>query len=120
MARPRESTRAATSRSSTSFEPSISSRLIFAVQAEADLASIFEWTSTHFSERQARVYIDGLERALERLLEFPGIAPRYAGLSGRYRVKRYCSHLVYYRGEGDDILIVRILHVRRDAPATLA
>jgi plasmid stabilization system protein ParE len=35
-------------------------------------------------------------------------------------VKRYCSHLVYYRGEGDDILIVRILHVRRDAPATLA
>ena len=76
-------------------------------------------TSGHFSERQARAYVDGLERALERLLEFPEIAPRYAGLKGRYRVKRYRSHLVYYRREKHDILIVRILHVRRDAPAGL-
>jgi plasmid stabilization system protein ParE len=53
------------------------------------------------------------------LLEFPDIAPRYAGASGRYRVKRYRSHHAYYRREGDDALIVRIIHVRQDAGAAL-
>ena len=55
---------------------------------------MFEWTRRHFSQDQARAYVDGIEGTAERLLEHPDIAPRYAGANGRYRVKRYRSHLV--------------------------
>ncbi len=120
MAKLLEPTHASTSKSSTSFEPSITPRLIFTVRAEADLASIFEWTNAHFSEPQARLYVDGRESALERLLDFPDMGPRYAGAGGRYRVKRYGGHVAYYRREAHDVLIVRILHVRQDQPSTLS
>ena len=47
------------------------------------------------------------------------MGPPYAGARRRYRVKRYRSHLVYYRRQANDILIVRILHVRQDSPVNL-
>jgi toxin ParE1/3/4 len=87
-------------------------------RAETDLEAIYDYTVEHWSVRQARSYLKGLEVTL-------------MGLAGGRRVGRdaefdngmmkviHESHVVYYLTTDRDINVVRILHTSMDAPRRL-
>lgn len=62
-------------------------------------------------------FLDQLDLVMERLLTFPNGAPPVDGFPGVRRARmRQFPYGVFYRLDGHDILILRVLHSRRDAP----
>nr|WP_054685187.1 type II toxin-antitoxin system RelE/ParE family toxin [Microbacterium sp. No. 7]ALJ21435.1 hypothetical protein AOA12_16655 [Microbacterium sp. No. 7] len=61
--------------------------------------------------------LDQLDRVVDRLITFPKGAPPVDGFPGVRRARmRQFPYGVFYRLDGDDILILRVVHTRRDAP----
>ncbi|MHA6723537.1 type II toxin-antitoxin system RelE/ParE family toxin [Sphingomonas sp. RS2018] len=82
--------------------------------ARTDLRDIGTYSKTTFGSRVGSDYLDGLIGAFDRLAARPmaGVAERDLGEGMRSFL--YRSHRIYYRVEGDDLLIVRVLHHARD------
>lgn len=59
-----------------------------------------------------------LEACFRLLAASPGLGGPLEGTA--YRRHRQQAHIVVYRGVGDDIEIVRVLHAEMDLPARLA
>lgn len=67
-------------------------------------------------EDVAHQFLDQLDLTMDRLLTFPNGAPPVEGFPGIRRARmRQFPYGVFYRLDGIDILILRILHSRRDA-----
>ena len=63
-----------------------------------------------------RQFLDRFDLAVERLLSFPRGAPPVDGFPDVRRARmRPFPYGIFYRLDGDDILILRVLHTRRDA-----
>ncbi|WP_062519029.1 type II toxin-antitoxin system RelE/ParE family toxin [Demequina silvatica] len=64
-----------------------------------------------------RRFLDRLDRAMDRLVMFPNGAPPVDGLPGvrRARIREF-PYGLFYRLDAGDILILRVLHTRRDTP----
>ena len=92
-------------------------RLDIKATARAELAQIYNYSVAEFGPTVAETYLTGLRNAVERLLEFPFMGTIYPDVIPEIRVILYRSHRVFYRIEGDKVLIVRILHKMRDARA---
>jgi toxin ParE1/3/4 len=92
-------------------------RLDIKAAARAELAHIYEYSVAEFGWQVAEAYIFGLRQAFDRLLEFPFIGPIYPDVSPEVRVLLHRSHRIFYRIEGDMVLIVRVLHKHRDMRA---
>ncbi|MFZ2965185.1 MAG: type II toxin-antitoxin system RelE/ParE family toxin [Rhodoglobus sp.] len=61
-------------------------------------------------------FFDQLDLVVDRLITFPNGAPPVDGFPGVRRARmRQFPYGVFYRLDGDDILILRVLHTRRDA-----
>lgn len=61
--------------------------------------------------------LDQLDRVVDRLITFPNGAPPVDGFPGVRRARmRQFPYGVFYRVDGDNILILRVVHTRRDAP----
>lgn len=90
-------------------------RLIFSSDAGADIDEIAVFSIRSFGRDVADDYLAGLEFACERLQEFPEMAAVYPRLRPAVRCLIYRSHRVFYRADDDSVLILRILHHRRDA-----
>lgn len=59
--------------------------------------------------------LDQFDLVIDRLVAFPNGAPPVDGFLGVRRARmRQFPHGVFYRLDGDDILILRVLHTRRD------
>ncbi|CAA9521549.1 MAG: hypothetical protein AVDCRST_MAG31-1645 [uncultured Sphingomonas sp.] len=101
------------------FGKSTISRLRYSEDALNDLRAIFGWTKRHYGRDQANAYTAGLEKACDGLLRYPAGAPVHASGARSYCAKRYRSHRIFYRADGGDLLVVRILHTAQDAPAAL-
>lgn len=84
------------------------------VKAEEDLAEIYTYGILQFGYTQANKYALGLEETLLKLAQTPFLGKQSDFLSNGLRFFIYKSHLVFYRLEEKDILIVRILHQSRD------
>jgi plasmid stabilization system protein ParE len=64
----------------------------------------------------ARQFLDQLDRVLDRLTVFPHGAPPVDGFAGVRRARmRQFPYGVFYRLDDDDILVLRVLHTRRDS-----
>ena len=90
-------------------------RLILSRRAKEDLLEIWEFIADH-DEIAADRYIDHLrDRALE-LLHFPelGRARNEIHLNLRSLLAR--NHLLFYKIEGEEVQILRILHGSMDLP----
>ncbi|MGL1835130.1 type II toxin-antitoxin system RelE/ParE family toxin [Rhodocyclaceae bacterium SMB388] len=99
-------------------------RIRLAHAAERDFVDILQWTTEHFSPRQARVYETTLRNALTALVHGPG-AP---GVRARpdlgvgviclhvARKRRKGRHFIVFRAHDDKNLIevLRILHDSMD------
>lgn len=77
-------------------------------RAENDLDSIAEYSLERWGHAQAERYVNGLQALCEHLDELPILNRPH---DGPYLRRAYESHVVFFRRENDDdILIVRILH----------
>ena len=92
-------------------------RLDIKATARAELAQIYDYSVAEFGPKVAEAYLTGLRNTFDRLLEFPFIGTIYPDVTPDVRVTIHRSHRVFYRIDGDEILIVRILHKMRDARA---
>ena len=93
-------------------------KLSLTQQARADLADIQAFTIERFGLDQWPVYQKRISDALLRLQSTPMIGKQVEGLPEAYR--RYHlgrpkgAHVVYYKTDADELLILRIVHDSRD------
>jgi toxin ParE1/3/4 len=92
--------------------------------ANRDVENAVDHYVVEADERVALGFVDALERAYRTIQRHPAAgSPRYAhelGLPGlrTHLLKRY-PYLVFYVEQVDRIDVWRILHARRDIPASL-
>ncbi|HEX8614433.1 MAG TPA: type II toxin-antitoxin system RelE/ParE family toxin [Telluria sp.] len=87
--------------------------------ARADLESIWRHTFDRWGIEQAERYIDTLTQAFDDLAETPGIARTCDNIRQGYRRFVVEKHTVYFRITRWGISIIRVLHVKMDAPRHL-
>lgn len=90
-------------------------QLRLSAEAERDLISIWQYSADNWGEPQADRYLDLLDAAMRTLESNPDPGLDVGALKTGYRRIRAERHVVYYRREGDDVVIIRILHERMDA-----
>ncbi|MBL8496487.1 type II toxin-antitoxin system RelE/ParE family toxin [Nitrosomonas sp. JL21] len=83
-------------------------------RAVTDLSDIADFTIQSFGIEQARFYRDGLNNCFDILADNPQLGQSATELAPSLKRFEYQSHVVFYKSQGADILIVRILHQRMD------
>lgn len=83
--------------------------------ARSDLQDIYQCSAAEFGIDAAESYLKGLRSSFDRLLEHPFAGRVFTGVNPTLRVLIHRRHQVFYQLEGNLILIVRVLHVRRDS-----
>ena len=82
----------------------------FSRGAKADLLSIGAYTIQTWGTAQAERYLDSLEHCAKMLARNPALGRRCEWIRpGLHRFEKG-RHVVFYREEGDGILVSRILH----------
>ncbi|MEZ5891492.1 MAG: type II toxin-antitoxin system RelE/ParE family toxin [Xanthobacteraceae bacterium] len=89
--------------------------LIVRAEARADLLDIYSQGVEHFGDEAAQNYMAGIDKAMDRLCEFPLIGPNYPGLRLNVRYLAYRRHHIFYDYDGETVWVVRILHHALDA-----
>ncbi len=84
------------------------------IEADEDIVRIYVQGVTNFGAGQADAYFEGLFETFEILAVNPQMARERSELSPPVRIHPYGSHVVAYMIEGEDILIVRVLHGSQD------
>ena len=79
-----------------------------------DLADIAAYTIDRFGILRARRYRDALKRHFTQLAQHPNIGRDYAHIRSGLRRYESQSHSIYYMQTASGVLIVRVLHARRD------
>ena len=64
----------------------------------------------NFGVEQADRYVDELGALIEFLAEFPRTGRERTGVRPPVRLYPYLGHNVIYRLEGDELVVVRVLH----------
>lgn len=94
--------------------------LTLSKEADSDIDAILLWTEERFGVPQAETYLERIDAALQALTHdpFPTTSQvRDQDLGRSYRthhLERRSRHVVVYRVEGEQVLIVRILHDSMD------
>ena len=83
-------------------------------QADIDIISIYVQGARDFGAAQAEKYHAGLVRCFDLLSDNPLLARERSEFSPPVRLYFYEAHVIVYMQEGNDILIVRVLHGRQD------
>ena len=81
-------------------------------QAEADLLDIAAYTLRTWGQEQAIRYIDELEAACHRLADNPEVGRACDYVRPGLRRMEHGRHVLFYRIEAKEILVVRVLHQR--------
>ena len=80
-----------------------------------DLETLWDYTEQRWGTAQALHYLDALETAFQSLAQAPESGQRCDAIRAGYRRSWVEQHGVYYRLEGDAVVVVRVLHQRMDA-----
>jgi antitoxin ParD1/3/4 len=95
--------------------PGTHSEIIAGAEARADMVDVYARGIDRFGPEAATAYIEGIDRALSRLAEFPLIGPAFPGLRMPVRYLAFRSHHIFYDFDGTTVWVVRILHHAQDA-----
>lgn len=87
--------------------------------AQDDLDGIFDYTAQQWGFEQAIRYTQAIADACARLAAAPLQSRDCGHIRPTYRCAAVGRHMLYFRVEDYGIAIVRILHVRMDAPRHL-
>lgn len=83
-------------------------------RAERDFLQIWDYTFRQWGEAQADEYLDQLDAGIGILAENPELGISRDEVRAGYRVLFIASYAVYYTVTRSRVLIVRVLHERRD------
>ncbi len=83
--------------------------LQYRASARRDLAEVYAYSAQRWGDEAAARYIEGLERAIARLVRFPKMGRAY---TARLRRIRYEHHVVFYAVE-DRIVVEAVRHERQ-------
>jgi toxin ParE1/3/4 len=86
-------------------------RLIFTDEAKQDLVAIRRYTQEKWGTLKAKTYLSELRTTLMRLQEQPLIgSDRSADLGKGVLGFPYVSHMIYYRLQENNLIVLAILH----------
>ena len=83
-------------------------------EADNDIAGVFEFGALEYGFQRAEDYVDGLRDTLDRIGARPYIVRERTEFRPAVRIYPYNAHVVIYRIENEDALIIRILSARQD------
>jgi len=83
-------------------------------QAWRDIASIHRENLERFGSAQAAKYSRGFLNLFDVIAANPRMARVRKGFALPYRMHRHGSHLVFYRIDGERIIIARLLHFKQN------
>ena len=83
-------------------------------KAVDDLESIWDYTVNAWSEEQAERYIRLLNSEFKQIAEDPTLGRRCDEIREGYRKRSVGHHMIFYRLDGSDVDVVRVLHERMD------
>lgn len=88
-------------------------KLALRAAAERDLDDVFDYSVAAHGAGSAERYLRDLQAAMDRLLDYPelGAATRLRAGLRSYGVR---EHRIYYRIEGDAVVVARVLHKAMD------
>jgi toxin ParE1/3/4 len=81
-------------------------------EAELDLETIYEYTFYNRGQIQADKYQDDLFDAMSQMQHNGEIGSKYIHADLDYRKLLMNRHLIFYRVDNNDCVVVRILHER--------
>jgi toxin ParE1/3/4 len=81
-------------------------------KARQDFIDILRYTGETWGEKQLQIYRDKIDDALHAMSQNPQRGHGRADLPATFSAYLVGSHVIVYRGMGDAIGIVRILHQR--------
>jgi toxin ParE1/3/4 len=87
--------------------------------ADRDLSEIYAYSYRHYGEAQAERYLLDLDACFRRLAEKPKMGRSVDHIRPGYFRFGHAKHAVFYTLLSDGIRVVRVLHVRMDAPQHL-
>jgi toxin ParE1/3/4 len=90
----------------------VSCRIIVRPKAEADLLEAAKWYDAQRATLGEQ-FLGEISRAFRRLETSPECHPSYYQGFRRLLIRRF-PFKVFYRIEGNDVIIVRVLHAKRD------
>jgi len=83
-------------------------------EAEEDVIHILAESGKQFGTRQAHRYYTGLMECFSFLSDNPRAARERAELSPPVRAHPYGSHIVIYKTDDEDIVILAVRHAREN------
>ena len=90
-------------------------RLELSRRAQADLDDIREYSAERFGTGRAIAYLDAVERAFRRILDFPETGPAHDGKASAVRSYPAEEHRIYYEHDAGRVFVLRLLHKAMDA-----
>lgn len=94
--------------------PSRRLKLRYTPRAQADITEIIEYSFLQWGEHQAETYQVAIRSAGSILPDEPEIGRVRNELAPGLKSHPVGSHVIYYLAFHDELLIIRILHDRRD------
>jgi toxin ParE1/3/4 len=92
----------------------VTRRLRYSRKAVADLDQIWNYTQRNWGTDQAERYISAIRGQCQRLVEGELVAARYQPREIPFLRIRSGSHLAFLVEQDDQLLVVRIIHIRQD------
>lgn len=86
----------------------------FTNEAENDVLDIHDYTIETFGLNQWVLYEQGLKAVFENLRTNPLLGTDRSSVKRNVRRILFGSHVIYYRLDLDEIVVMRILHQRQD------
>ena len=83
-------------------------------EAEQDLLDIALYGLINFGLEQSEVYRDGLKKRFQELADYPRRYQAVDEIRQGYRRSVYRSHSIYYRIEGNDLVVIMRVLGRQD------
>lgn len=91
-------------------------RIVLSRRARQDFVDILRFTRETWGPAQSYVYRDKIDAALRSLAAHPLVGRVAAEISDRHRIVAVGTHVIVYRVQGEDVVIVRMLHQRMRLP----
>jgi toxin ParE1/3/4 len=95
-------------------------KISFTNEAEDDIRQILQFTGETWGQTKQDEYLESFETAFALLSEYPGIGTPYPAVFKECRLRKVGRHYVVYRDLGNQIPIIRVVHVRADIERYLA
>jgi toxin ParE1/3/4 len=95
-------------------------RYLLSTKAKSDLVEIARYTEEHWGIDQRNRYLTLLDSCFRQLADAPLKGRDCSDIRAGYRKFSIGRHTIYYRQQGENIFVVRVLHSSMDAATRLA